>query len=124
MIVVKGIKPTRIILVISNTHYLYFYSRSVHMRLYSMHKREFVMVFMAFFACFGLGIFIGIAGPPITYTKEINSATLLVNTSYANDKNIIATGPFIVRSPLMTTYSQQLWVIAKLKTDNNDGEYD
>lgn len=27
-----------------------------------MHKREFVMVFIAFFACFGLGIFVGIAG--------------------------------------------------------------
>jgi hypothetical protein len=36
--------------------------RSVHMRLYSMHKREFVMVFLAFFACFGLGVFIGLAG--------------------------------------------------------------
>lgn len=27
-----------------------------------MHKREFVMVFIAFFACFGLALFIGIAG--------------------------------------------------------------
>ena len=36
--------------------------RSVQMRLYSMHKREFVMVFLAFFACFGLGVFIGLAG--------------------------------------------------------------
>lgn len=38
------------------------FSRSVQMRLYSMHKREFVMVFAAFFACFGLAIFIGLAG--------------------------------------------------------------
>lgn len=36
--------------------------RSVQMRLYSMHKREFVMVFIAFFSCFGLGVFIGLAG--------------------------------------------------------------
>lgn len=27
-----------------------------------MHKGEFVMVFVAFFACFGLGVFIGLAG--------------------------------------------------------------
>lgn len=27
-----------------------------------MHKREFVMVFIAFFACFGLAVFIGLAG--------------------------------------------------------------
>jgi hypothetical protein len=39
--------------------------RSVQMRLYSMHKREFVMVFLAFFACFGLGVFIGLAGKKI-----------------------------------------------------------
>ena len=32
------------------------------MRIYSMHKGEFVMVFIAFFACFGLGVFIGLAG--------------------------------------------------------------
>jgi len=42
-----------------NSHLPY---RSVQMRLYSMHKREFVMVFVAFFACFGLAIFIGLAG--------------------------------------------------------------
>lgn len=32
------------------------------MRLYSMHKREFVMIFIAFFGCFGLAMFIGLAG--------------------------------------------------------------
>ena len=42
------------------TFHLFF--RSVQMRLYSMHKREFVMVFVAFFACFGLAVFIGLAG--------------------------------------------------------------
>lgn len=36
--------------------------RSVTMRLYKMHKREVAMVFLAFFACFGLAIFIGLAG--------------------------------------------------------------
>lgn len=96
--------------------------RSVHMRLYSMHKREFVMVFLAFFASFGLGIFIGLAGPPITATTEISATSLLSNTSAANDRRIMAAGPFIMRSPLMTTYSQQLWLIAKLETGNSDDE--
>lgn len=100
--------------------------RSVHMRLYSMHKREFVMVFMAFFASFGLGIFIGLAGPPITVTTEISATSLLSNASSASSAlsngKIMATGPFIMRSPLMSTYSQQLWLIAKLETDNSDDE--
>lgn len=96
--------------------------RSVHMRLYSMNKREFVMAFLAFFACFGLGIFIGLAGPPITVTTEINAKTLIANTSSANDNNVLATGPFVMRTPLMTTYSQQLWLIAKMQTENTDDE--
>lgn len=96
--------------------------RSVHMRLYSMNKREFVMAILAFFACFILAIFIGLAGPPITTTTEINASTLLSNTSKANDKNVMATGPFVMRTPLLTTYSQQLWVIAKMKIDNTDDE--
>nr|CAI5828427.1 unnamed protein product [Callosobruchus analis] len=97
--------------------------RSVQMRLYTMHKREFVMVFVAFFACFGLGIFVGIAGPPITKTTVVDRALLFpkINGSNAYRKDI-ATGPFTMRTPTMTTYCQQLWVIAKLATENTDGE--
>lgn len=79
--------------------------RSVHMRLYSMNKREFVMAILAFFACFILAIFIGLAGPPITITTETSASTLLANTSESGDKNVMATGPFVMRSPMLTTYS-------------------
>ncbi|XP_076297596.1 transmembrane protein 181-like isoform X2 [Lasioglossum baleicum] len=87
--------------------------RSVQMRLYSMHKREFVMVFIAFFACFILEVFIGLAGPPIT---SISEQKIHLNSSK------MATGPFIVTTPPLSTYSQQLWVIAKLLTSINDDE--
>lgn len=46
----------------------------------------------------------------------------MANTTSANDKNIMATGPFVMRTPLLTTYSQQLWVIAQMETDNHDDE--
>lgn len=88
------------------------------MRLYSMHKREFVMVFIAFFACFGLALFIGVAGPPITSTTEVVAKSLIAKD---NNTNSIATGPFIMKTPSLKTYSQQLWVIAKLTTQNTDG---
>ncbi|XP_034939460.1 transmembrane protein 181 [Chelonus insularis] len=87
--------------------------RSVPMRLYSMHKREFVMVFVAFFASFGLSIFIGLAGPPITSTSE--------HKAHLNGTDI-ATGPFIMKTPTLSTYCQQLWIIAKISTANNDDE--
>ncbi|KAJ8977166.1 hypothetical protein NQ317_003106 [Molorchus minor] len=99
--------------------------RSVQMRLYTMHKREFVMVFIAFFACLGLAIFVGIAGPPITLTTEVDGITLLPKSNRTNptvNRKDIATGPFIMRTPKMSTYAQQLWVIAKLSTENTDGE--
>lgn len=110
------------------------------MRLYSMHKREFVMIFIAFFGCFGLAMFIGLAGeyllkcntsylqndflgPPITSTTEQNGKSLLLKDNHSNPSEIdIATGPFVMRTPAMSTYSQQLWVIAKLVTNNNDGK--
>lgn len=104
------------------------------MRLYSMHKREFVMVFLAFFACFGLALFIGIAGlfsmlfsqvflliilgPPITSTTAIDGKSLLGKD---NRSNSIATGPFIMKTTALTTYAQQLWLIATLATENTDG---
>lgn len=34
----------------------------------------------------------------------------------------MATGPFVMRTPLLTTYSQQLWLIARMETDNHDDE--
>ena len=36
--------------------------RSVQMRLYTLTKRQFVMVFAGFFICFGITLIIGIAG--------------------------------------------------------------
>ncbi|CAL4158628.1 unnamed protein product, partial [Meganyctiphanes norvegica] len=84
--------------------------RSVQMRLYTMHKREFVMVFIVFFATLGLALFIGLAGPPITATVE-QKASLLYP---AVNQSQLATGPFKMKSPPLSSYSQQLWLMAKI----------
>lgn len=100
--------------------------RSVSMRLYTMHKREFVLVFMAFLAAFGLGIFIGLAGPPITEETEVTAKQILAMTNSSSASATppsIASGPFLVKSQFLSTYNQQLWVIAKLWTSNTDDEY-
>ncbi|XP_031638690.1 transmembrane protein 181 [Contarinia nasturtii] len=96
--------------------------RSVHMRLYSLSKREFVMAILAFFVCEFLSIFIGLAGPPITTTTMLSARTLIANTSTSSDKNIMATGPLVMRTPLLNTYAQQLWLIGRMETDNRDNE--
>lgn len=91
--------------------------RSVQMRIYGMHKREFVLVFLGIFALFGLSTFIGLAGPPITLTTEQKASNLLRKS---NDTDI-SRGPFVMKSPAMSTYNQQLWIIGKIFTDNVEG---
>uniref|UniRef100_A0A8C4GDB8 Transmembrane protein 181 n=1 Tax=Dicentrarchus labrax TaxID=13489 RepID=A0A8C4GDB8_DICLA len=59
--------------------------RLAPMRLYTLSKRHFVLVFVVFLICFALTVFIGIAG-------------------------MAATGPFNLVSPPLTTYNQQLWL--------------
>ncbi|XP_063533454.1 transmembrane protein 181 [Cydia strobilella] len=90
--------------------------RSVQMRIYSMHKGEFVMVFIAFFACFGLGVFIGLAGPSPTSTTAVTASSILTNSSN------IYSGPFHLHSPSLGTKVQQLWLLAEINTNNNDEE--
>ncbi|KAL1491469.1 hypothetical protein ABEB36_012065 [Hypothenemus hampei] len=98
--------------------------RSVQMRLYSMHKREFVLVFVLFFACLSLMMFIGLAGPPITEATRFDGAALLpkLNNGTSVNQKQLATGPFIMKTPKLSTYNQQVWIIATLETENTDGE--
>jgi len=112
----------------------FVFNRSIQMRLYSMHKREFGLVFLAFFACFGMSVFIGLAGilnkksfkisiahnhrvlfvllgPPITSTTLTKVSQ--VNTNHLNGSDM-ATGPFALTTPLLTSYHQQFWVLLYL----------
>nr|CAG4642397.1 EOG090X03I5 [Evadne anonyx] len=92
--------------------------RSVQMRLYSMHKREFGLVFLAFFACIGVAVFIGLAGPPITSTTHQSISKV---SAHPNGSEM-ATGPYYLNTPLLTTYNQQFWLIAQIITENRDDE--
>lgn len=60
-------------------------------------------------------------GPPITSTTEVDALSLL-NDNSSKKADSLPTGPFTMRTPAMTTYNQQLWVIAKLSTGNTDGK--
>ncbi|XP_063850900.1 transmembrane protein 181-like isoform X1 [Scylla paramamosain] len=87
--------------------------RSVQMRLYTMHKREFVMVFIVFFVTLGLALFIGLAGPPITVTEQQSVSQL----SRPLNQSQLLTGPFQMKCPPLSTYAQQLWLIARVLVD-------
>jgi len=55
-------------------------------------------------------------GPPITRTIEQHFPRPIKSNGTE-----MATGPYNMKTPSMSKYSQQLWVIAKVKTENTDG---
>lgn len=84
------------------------------MRLYTLSKRHFVLVFVFFLICFGLTVFIGIAGPRIieeTRCPVFNSAKT----------NVSKTGQFSLNSPPLSTYNQQLWLTCVIQVAQSDG---
>lgn len=48
-------------------------------------------------------------------------ASMLTNDNSSKKNENLATGTYTMRTPALNTYSQQLWVIAKLTTGNKDG---
>uniref|UniRef100_A0A3Q3IGZ6 Transmembrane protein 181 n=1 Tax=Monopterus albus TaxID=43700 RepID=A0A3Q3IGZ6_MONAL len=77
--------------------------RLAPMRLYTLSKRHFVLVFVAFLICFGLTVFIGIAG--------------MLDKGYGSTG---WTGPFTLLSSPLTTYNQQLWLICVMQVENSN----
>ncbi|GFR63851.1 transmembrane protein 181-like [Elysia marginata] len=88
---------------------------SVQMRLYSLNKRQFVMVFVTFLMFFLISVLVGTAGPNIVDSTEVNGSLLLKPTDQSN------TGPFILHSPPLSTFHQQLWLIASVGTEEHKG---
>uniref|UniRef100_A0A3Q2TW87 Transmembrane protein 181 n=1 Tax=Fundulus heteroclitus TaxID=8078 RepID=A0A3Q2TW87_FUNHE len=86
--------------------------RLAPMRLYTLSKRHFVLVFVVFLICFGLTVFIGIAGPKIIAEQEHNGDLLVA-------KNV-STGPFHLVSQPLTTYNQQLWLTCVMQAGNSN----
>uniref|UniRef100_A0A3B4V8N1 Transmembrane protein 181 n=1 Tax=Seriola dumerili TaxID=41447 RepID=A0A3B4V8N1_SERDU len=72
------------------------------MRLYTLSKRHFVLVFVVFLICFGLTVFIGIAG--------------------MTDKHYCSTNTPKLVSPPLTTYNQQLWLTCVMQAENSNSK--
>ncbi|XP_028809362.1 transmembrane protein 181 isoform X1 [Denticeps clupeoides] len=83
--------------------------RLAPMRLYTLSKRHFVLVFVVFLVFFALTVFIGVAGP-----KVVEETT---DRSLANSSK---TGPFHLGSPPLSTYNQQLWLTCIIEVDENN----
>ncbi|KAM7172448.1 transmembrane protein 181 isoform 5-T5 [Macrochelys suwanniensis] len=82
------------------------YYRLAPMRLYTLSKRHFVLVFVVFFICFGLTVFIGIAGPSV-----------IESTAVTAKLNNLKMKPFKLKSKPLSTYNQQLWLTCVIQLD-------
>ncbi|VFV46952.1 transmembrane protein 181 [Lynx pardinus] len=79
------------------------------MRLYTLSKRHFVLVFVVFFVCFGLTVFVGIRGPKVIQTSA-------ANFSLSNSKKL---KPIQILSNPLSTYNQQLWLTCVVELDQS-----
>ena len=115
------------------------------MKLYSMNKREFALVFVAFFGLYACAVIIGVAGPPITATMHrsarhdlrLESATTVaVNSNesstpvgsdlpgpgfHGKSGELNSTGPYLLHTPYLSSYNRQLWLLAKIRVKNRQG---
>ncbi|XP_072358655.1 transmembrane protein 181 isoform X2 [Scyliorhinus torazame] len=89
------------------------YYRIAPMRLYTLSKRHFVLVFVVFFICFGLIVFIGIAGPEI-----ITSRALPPISTKSKDS---LTSPLKLQTPGLSTYNQELWLMCRFELNKSAG---
>ncbi|XP_054943389.1 transmembrane protein 181 isoform X2 [Physeter macrocephalus] len=86
------------------------YYRLAPMRLYTLSKRHFVLVFAVFFVCFGLTVFVGIRGPKVIQTSA-------ANFSLNNSKEL---KPVQILSNPLSTYNQQLWLTCVVELEHSE----
>ncbi|XP_044277875.1 transmembrane protein 181 [Varanus komodoensis] len=77
------------------------------MRLYTLSKGHFVLVFVVFFICFGLTVLIGISGPYV-----IDSFPTVLQLNNASKARM-----FNLSSQPLSTYNQQLWLTCVVQLD-------
>ena len=56
-------------------------------------------------------------GPPITETTHKNASELVPKPES------LQSGPFMIYSPSVSTFNQQLWLTAKIKTDFGESKF-
>ena len=92
------------------------------MYLYVMHKREILLSLLALLSTYILLLFIGFAGPNVYKTNKITATQIFtesqINSSYVSQ--LMSSGPFVVTTPSLNTYSQQLCLYLTFHLKNEE----
>lgn len=93
------------------------------MRLYSLHKRQFVGVFIVFFIILFVILLIGLAGPTVIESKEyqpespskqlVKSSNVVFYSNFFFSKS----GPYTLPIDYLDKFHQRLWLTMKPITD-------
>lgn len=81
---------------------------SVQMRLYTLTKRQFIVVFLVFAFAFALFLCIGIAGPAVMHEEKLNATCKTKSTPLAK------CSAFSMPTPMLTSYNQQVWIVSSV----------
>lgn len=97
-------------------------NRSLQMYLYVMHKREILLSLSALLSTYILLLFIGLAGPNVYKVNAITANEIFtqsqINNTFTN--RLMSSGPFVVTTPSLNTYSQQLCLFLTFHLKNEE----
>ena len=91
--------------------------KSVTLRLYTMHKHHFLLAFCIFFALFFVSVLLGAVSPDMVKRTEMSATGIQSNSSTPVQ---IPGGPYVIKSPRLSRYNQQLWLSVKFNIEDND----
>ena len=91
--------------------------KSVTLRLYTMQKHHFFLSFAIFFSLFLFSVTVGWLSPSMVQRDHLKASQVKANSSSQVD---IPAGPFVMKSPRLSRYNQQLWLIVRFILENND----
>ena len=91
--------------------------KSVSLRLYTMQKHHFFLAFAIFFSLFMFSVTVGWVSPDMVERTHVKASQVKTNSTSNVD---IPAGPFVMKSPKMSRYNQQLWLMVRFILENND----
>lgn len=80
------------------------------MYVYVMHKREVLLSLSALLSAYILLLFIGLAGPNVDKINSVMAKEMISESNIQENytAQLLSYGPFVVITPALSTYSQQL----------------
>lgn len=92
------------------------------MYVYVMHKREVLLSLMTLLAAYVLLLFIGLAGPNVDKINSVMAKEMMIESNI-NDNytaQLLSYGPFVVTTPTLSPYSQQLSLYLTFSLQNEE----